>query len=210
MRFMPRPTLPCLFLTAGLLVTGCAAPTSEDPASRTAALDDTPTPAPVLEWPTPEGWSAERFPFPLFFAPDLAHRGIEELRFMPGYGDVAAPDYFSYSFVWWLDDAPPMGPEAMEGELTEYFAGLARTFDAAHFDASAHSATVMEWPPGHYQGEVNTVDPFHASAPLVLRLAVDVERCGGRPLVGFRLSPASASEAVWQELARQRRTLRCR
>src|SRR3954469_12003229 len=47
---------------------------------------------PSFTWPLPEGWKAETIPFPLDFAPDLRHTGVEELRFSPGFGDPAAPD----------------------------------------------------------------------------------------------------------------------
>ena len=49
-----------------------------------------PTAPPV--WAVPVGWKAETIPFPLGFAPGLAYRGVEELRFPPGFftGTLAA------------------------------------------------------------------------------------------------------------------------
>jgi hypothetical protein len=43
-----------------------------------------PQPKPELLPSAPKGWRFERIDFPLPFAPDLPHRGFEELRFAPG------------------------------------------------------------------------------------------------------------------------------
>jgi hypothetical protein len=43
--------------------------------------------APPAAWPVPAEWKSEIIPFPLGFAPGLAHRGLEELRFPPGFNN---------------------------------------------------------------------------------------------------------------------------
>jgi hypothetical protein len=76
------------FLT---LVTLCAT-------ASPAKAPETP-PAPAVrsaggfDWPVPEGWKRETIPFPLDFAPGLSFRGVEELRFAPGFFDPAASSY---------------------------------------------------------------------------------------------------------------------
>jgi hypothetical protein len=47
-------------------------------------------PAPRFAWPAPPGWKSETIPFPLDFAPDIPHRGVEEVRFEPRFFDPAA------------------------------------------------------------------------------------------------------------------------
>lgn len=46
--------------------------------------------------PTPEGWREETIPFPLSFAPDLPHRGVELLRFAPGFLEQGQDGFWSY------------------------------------------------------------------------------------------------------------------
>src|SRR5688500_15314459 len=81
-----------------------------------------PEPAkPLAPWATPTGWKAETIPFPLDFAPSLAHRGAEEIRFAPKFFEPGAPGYWSYAFTWRTEDAAALGAEALRGELTAYF-----------------------------------------------------------------------------------------
>jgi hypothetical protein len=79
---------------------------------------------PSFTWPLPTGWKAETIPFPLEFAPDVRHTGVEELRFSPGFGDPAAPDNWTYAFAWVLEDKAAFTAETLERELTAYFKGL--------------------------------------------------------------------------------------
>src|SRR5689334_4549959 len=75
------------------------APPTAEPASAGAK------PHSLSGWELPAKWRAEVIPFPLEFAPALAHRGFEELRFPPGFFDPSAGDYWSYTFVWRSEDA---------------------------------------------------------------------------------------------------------
>src|SRR5438067_9373082 len=79
----------------------------------------------------PATWRTEVIPFPLDFAPAIAHRGVEELQFPPGFFDPNSPARWSYTFVWRLDDAAPLAPDALAGELTAYFEGLQKAVDPA-------------------------------------------------------------------------------
>lgn len=94
-------------------------------------------------WPVPAGFRSETIPFPLDFAPSLAHRGVEHLRFAPSFFDPAAPGYWSYAFVWRLDDPAALAPDALAAELTTYFRGLAR-----HEQAAA-AGSIRRWMPGN-------------------------------------------------------------
>jgi hypothetical protein len=80
-------------------------------------------------WDLPTGWRDEVIPFPLDFAPSLAHRGYEELRFPPGFFDPASGEYWSYAFVWRTDDAAELDAPALAAELTAYFRGLIAAVD---------------------------------------------------------------------------------
>src|SRR5258706_6745120 len=63
-------------------------------------------------WRIPAGWKHEVIAFPLEFAPSLAHRGVEELRFPPGFLDDGA-NHWSYAFVWRLDDDAALTAEQL-------------------------------------------------------------------------------------------------
>ena len=100
-----------------LVLAGCGS--SSEPAK--------PKPAPVPKaaaWRVPAGWKSETIPFPLDFAPDVKHTGVEELRFPPGFFKADQPDYWSYAFVWRTTDAAQLDAKQLGDEVTAYFKGL--------------------------------------------------------------------------------------
>ena len=86
-------------------------------------------PAAAATWEVPDGWRSETIPFPLAFAPSLAHTGVEELRFPPGFFEPDSPEYWSYAFVWRTTDPAMLHGVEMAEELTTYFRGLVAAVD---------------------------------------------------------------------------------
>lgn len=105
----------------------------------------TPAPpaSPPAAWHLPAGWKREEIPFPLAFAPSVAHRGVEELRFPPGFLTAGSPNRWSYAFEWKVSDAADLDAPALAAELTAYFRGLlvAVDGDKHRFDPTAITAT---------------------------------------------------------------------
>jgi hypothetical protein len=165
--------------------------------------------APNVEWPTPDGWHSESIPFPLFFAPELPHAGVAEVRFTPRCFVPSAETYFSYSFAFVLDARPDLSADLLAADLGVYYTGLARTFDAEHFEADAHQARLELTSDEHYRGVVNTVDPFNGSPPLSLNVEVATSMCGQRRVALFTVSPRPIEDSIWSLLEEQRSTLRC-
>ena len=58
---------------------------------------------PIYKLPFPDGWNVERFSIPIDFAPGIAYKGVEDIRFAPGWGDKKSEEYWSYCFLWWLN-----------------------------------------------------------------------------------------------------------
>jgi hypothetical protein len=86
-------------------------------------------PQPPHPWEVPDGWKSEDIPFPLDFAPTLAHTGVEQLRFPPKFTDPDAPGYWSYTFTWRTTDDAKLDAAAVGDELTTYFKGLVAAVD---------------------------------------------------------------------------------
>lgn len=208
-----RRFLPIVF-TSVLAVSGCAAEHHEraEPSSQGVTAEGPSAggrAAPSFEWPTPEGWRTETIPFPLGFAPELAYRGVEELRFAPRFFDPKAETYFSYSFVWLLEDAPALDAERVAHDLDVYFTGLARAVAPAKFDPDAHDARVETSADGAFRGIVHTVDAFGDGRALTLAVAGEPVSCGAHKGILLSLSPRPAGDPVWTALTAQRRTFRC-
>ena len=174
---------------------------------------------PSFVWPVPEGWKTETIPFPLDFAPDLHHTGVEELRFSPGFANPEAPDNWTYAFAWILEDDATFTEATLAKELTAYFKGLSmavgsKKFDfdpkhfAAHFEArpAAPDSKVRE-----YTGSVETYDCFRTGKPITLHLLVRTLPCqdGMRRAVLVATSRLTDEDTIWPGLRRLLDDFRC-
>jgi hypothetical protein len=164
--------------------------------------------SPSFQWPTPEGWRSETIPFPLEFAPELAYRGVEELRFAPKFFDASSPTYFTYSFVWLLEDGPAFGAAPLAHDLDVYFTGLARAVAPSKFEPKAHDARLEQQKDGTYRGVVHTVDAFGDGRALTLAVVGEAVTCGSHRGIVLSLSPRT-DDTMWTTLNRQRRTFQC-
>ena len=178
-------------------LTACGAPAAA-PSAPLAAPS-----APLAAWPVPAGFRGETIPFPLDFAPGLAHKGVEELRFAPGFFDPSAPGYWSYAFVWRTDDAAAMDAASLGGELTVYFRGLIAAVDDKHEIADRDAIAVRATPSGARLAlAAHVYDAFRTKQPLDLAGWAQRTACGSGALWRFVLAPAgSAVRASLDEAA---------
>ncbi|HXT00742.1 MAG TPA: hypothetical protein VN915_08720 [Elusimicrobiota bacterium] len=193
---------------------GAAGPSSGAAQPRALASDD------GFSWPVPAGWRKETIPFPLEFAPDLPHKGVEELRFGPGFAHPKEPDFWSYDFVWRLDDDAPVDEKTLSDELTRYFRGLNMAvggkkygFDASHFKAAISAVPASAGTTAAaFRGRVESYDAFATGKPIVLNVEARREACpdGRRRFVSFAISPQAEDAPVWASLRAETAAFRCR
>ena len=156
---------------------------------------------PALAWPIPAGWGHETIPFPLDFAPELKHQGVEELRFMPGFFDPASPNRWSYAFAWQLEDSVPVDADALAQAFTTYFKGLCGSVASGKpfkLDPARYACHLRAIAPARYEGEADLYDCFRTGGPITLRLKLRRSTDGHRLLV--LASPHAFTEAPWPAL----------
>jgi hypothetical protein len=165
---------------------------------------------PPFVWTVPAGWRSETIPFPLDFAPAVKHRGLEELRFSPGMFKPDAPDFWSYAFVWWLENEPAPQAEALERELALYFRGLSEavgrgkyTFDTSRFKAR------LRQDGDSIAGQIDTYDAFKTGKPITLNARFRAQSCGKNTALLVELSPAATQAAIWKDLNELTARFRC-
>ena len=201
---MNRPALLCC-----LLLIACApAPAAAPPVAPVAA-------APGFEWPAQPGWRKETIPFPLEFAPELPYRGVEELRFAPGFFDARSPGFWSYGFVWFLEGTPDTSPAAIARELRRYFQGLCGAVAKGKytFDAERIGVTLERAPNAPDAiGEARVFDAFKTGQELLLKLRMRTLVCpqAKRTAVLIVASPRPWSDAIWKQIEVQARAFSCR
>jgi len=158
-------------------------------------------------WAVPDGFRSETIPFPLEFAPGVAHQGVEELRFAPGFLDPAAAGYWAYTFAWRTTDPAELDAAALGAELTAYFRGLIAAVDEAKVitDRAAIVARAEAAGP-RFTLTAHVFDAFKTKLPLDLVGWAERRACGGGAVWRFVLAPADSSlrpqlEALAAEVA---------
>jgi hypothetical protein len=74
--------------------------------------------------PTPKDWGVERFLVPPSFAPTITYKGVEDIRFAPGWAKSGSDEYWSYAFLWYLEGKSVVTAASLEKDLKAYYTGL--------------------------------------------------------------------------------------
>ncbi|MBC7875211.1 MAG: hypothetical protein H7Y01_14500 [Ferruginibacter sp.] len=74
--------------------------------------------------PIPKDWTIERFLIPISFAPQITYKGVEDIRFTPGWGKVQSEEYWTYAFLWYLDGSHKTTAKKIATNLKAYYTGL--------------------------------------------------------------------------------------
>jgi len=205
-----RVRLASFIALASLPLAGCEATPPATPSALESGSE------PGFDWPVPDGWTPETIPFPLGFAPGLPYHGLEELRFAPGFSKPDAATFWTYAFVWWLEDPPALDAPVISAVLREYYAGLALAvgqdkypMDPERFRVELAARTEGGRP--ILVGQVYSYDPFITGDPIVLNLEARLRDCsrGGHRAITFLISPKPFGDPVWDDLHACESALRC-
>ena len=157
---------------------------------------------------SPDDWRSEVIKFPLDFAGSLQYSGIEYIRFAPGWGNENAMDYFSYVFLWQIDQNPKLSAQKLESEMELYFDGLMNMVSEKEplkfrepFSSKAFFEKVND---SVYVGKIITYDAFTTKKEVNLNTIVDYRFCNktNKHLVLFHISPKPLEHQIWKKLNR--------
>jgi len=155
----------------------------------------------------PKGWDIERFLLPIEFAPVIAYKGVEDIRFTPGWGKAETNDYWSYAFLWYLDSTINFDSKTIESNLTAYYTGLINTNvdktkvstdKLVKVKVSIKEKVTDKEDAKTFGGTVYMTD-FLTLKPIGLNLLIHVKYCEGpgKTLVFHELSPKPYNDKVW-------------
>jgi len=156
----------------------------------------------------PTGWEVERFPIPISFAPKIPYKGVEDIRFTPGWSKPATAEYWSYAFLWYLDGQQKINANILEINLKEYYTGLiAVNKRDASLTNSTEVRTVFKQV-ATQKGDIKTFNgsiymlDYRSNKPIALYCKVHLRSCDGqdKTFVFYELSPKDYTEKVWQSL----------
>ncbi len=153
-------------------------------------------------------WRQEVLKFPLIFARSLPYKGEEHIRFAEGWGDVTSEEYFSYVFVWILEENPNLTTKKVESDMNTYFTGLMKMGLIINFrffkklPQTSVSFTSNSGSNTSFLGSIEMYDAFFKKENILLNATVSVSYCNkiGKHIVFFRLSPKDFRHAIWKKL----------
>ena len=158
---------------------------------------------------TLKGWDVERFLIPISFAPSIPYKGVEDIRFTPGWSKKTTDEYWSYAFLWYLDGTPTFDANTIENNLKAYYTGLIKvnTDPAKITDklfpvtSSIKSRITEKGDLKTFEGSVRMLD-YMSQQPITLNFVIHIRSCEGKDktFVFHEISPMPYSADVWKRL----------
>jgi len=163
-----------------------------------------------------EPWRSERLSFPIHFAPSLDYKGIEEVRFAKGWGKKDSEEFWTYAFLWYLDEDPALTEAQLAKDIQAYFDGIMNLVGKGRGLTDIPESTVtFEGKPGvvishasdnhpgiRYEGQVKTFDAFFTKGMQTLNFTAIYDYCpvSKKYTVLFTFSPQERDHAIWKTL----------
>lgn len=180
---------------------------------------DVATWSPPYHLAVPQGWNTERFALPADFAPGMNYIGIEDLRFAPGWGNNNSEEYWSYCYLWWLEQRPITSVENVTLNLKKYYEGLvgrniiSRKIPAAKVipvDVAVKKIKPHTGDLETYSGTVSMLD-YMTEQPIVLNITVHVSACTEekRTAIFVMVSPKKSGTGAWIEFDKTWNSFQC-
>jgi len=161
-------------------------------------------------------WRSEVLEFPLIFAGDLEYEGEEHIRFAPGWGEKDSQDYFSYVFLWVINENPNLNSSELESIMNMYFDGLMNTGAITNFNffkkIPETTSSFRQIDKDTFEGSIELYDEFFKKRLIVLNAKIKSEYCPIKEkyLVWYYLSPQEKNHQIWSRLLEVNLNIKCR
>jgi hypothetical protein len=166
--------------------------------------------SPAYMLPVPAKWDTERFALPPGFAKKITFKGVEELRFFPGWGDPNSDEHWSYLFLWSLDGRPDIDTQLLQTNLTFLYSGLLdRNVEPRKIpkgklfpvEVKIQNAKTIAGDLKTFAGTVHMLN-YIKQEPMILNVKIHVKDCPDKShsIILFEISPKSADHPNWQKL----------
>jgi hypothetical protein len=156
----------------------------------------------------PPDWTVERFLIPISFAPQIPYKGVEDIRFAPGWGKSQSDEYWSYAFLWYIDGKPSVTAESIAQNLKLYYNGLVLAMQGDIPDDKLTPVKTVIKKVKTEKGDVKTfrgsiyMTDYMAKKPIALYCRVHLKTCAkqDKTYIFYEISPQPYQEKVWQGL----------
>jgi len=132
------------------------------------------------------------------------------LRFAPGWADSASEDYWTYSYLWYLDGKIDFDAKTMEKNLEAYYTGLiGRNIERRKIakeklfpvKANLESTKTEDGDLSTFKGSISMLD-YMAQQPIKLNCVIHVKECPRKDntFVFYEISLKEYDHPIWNTL----------
>jgi len=153
----------------------------------------------------PDNWRSEVIPFPLSFAPDIDFVGFEEIRFAPGWSDSSSEEFWTYSFVWYIEGASPLTERSLTEAMNLYYDGLMSAVAKNQPEIEepitiAKTLSLFIKTDEGFIGKMNVFDAFFTKNRIALNIKVNESFCDrtNKKVVLFDIAPKPFDDEIWK------------
>jgi hypothetical protein len=150
----------------------------------------------------------------------MTFKGVEDIRFAPGWGDSTKSDYWSYAYLWWLDANTSIDATTLQSDLQAYYTGLVnrnivgRKIPAAKVVPTQATIKKVKTAPGDketFNGTISMLD-YMTQKPIILNSAVHVKQCSidKRVAVFVEISPQPYKQPIWNQFDELHKSFSCK
>lgn len=163
---------------------------------------------------SPANWGIERFPIPIGFAPQIPYKGVEDIRFTPGWAKATSDEYWSYAFLWYLDGDVKMDAKIIESNLQQYYSGLIKANGSDNSNPVITTFKEVAKDSNDLKTYIGTISMLNymTQQAIVLNCKVHVKSCSGetKTFIFYELSPKPLTHSVWQSLDKLWADFKCK
>ncbi len=155
----------------------------------------------------PPTWRAERIQIPLDFAPQIPYAGVEDIRFAPGWGEKDNSNYWSYTFLWWIDGNPPIDDKVLDNDLTAYYSGIVNRnlgpgkTQSVPVSIGVKKVRTLAGDAGTFNATIQMTD-YMTAEPIKLNGIIHYRKSvvQNKAIILFEMSPQPVSGPIWKEM----------
>lgn len=153
----------------------------------------------------PDTWQSEIIPFPIGFAREIEYKGFEELRFSPGWSDMTSQEFWTYMFVWYIEQDEPLTEQKLTESFNLYYDGLMNIDinnqnDSTGLNQLDKTICLFIKTEAGFSGKMRVFDRFFTKKYIVLNIQVREMFCSRmkKQIISCEISPQAFDHEVWK------------
>ncbi len=156
---------------------------------------------------TDSTWGKEIIQIPFWFAPEIAYKGVEDIRFASGWENIDSDGFWTLAFAWDINLEKKPDAAFFEDSLKLYLDGLMKVVneDSTLVIPKTHVSLIKaksQKGVTTFTGTLKTYDAFTTKDVITLNVIIESYYCEKlkKYIPLFKMSPKAFKHIFWKEL----------